>query len=652
MATTVSLPDGSLQHKLHGLWGTMSQALDLAALIERGQATMPIRDHLEALGSSLGTAPFTLTLMGTDAASRAAALGWLCGEDFHVLSVEVPGAVGLVEVQLAERGYVLVKSGRRQEFDRLEPFLDAVRAADLVRQGDASAWLEPMHLEVAAPKGLQGLKLLMPESPMAMVESPALLARLRSESNFLVLTGPTDHPLDEKATGAVRELAADAMATWALTCGPIPDPGDLTEGWPALLAGGTLPAVHLGPDTEAPPVPGFLRESRSGVRGALFACQQARRFDAALDMLEERSQQDLRQHEARRKMLLRRSTNLGAPGQDPVLREASDEVRRDIEDRLNRLQAGLAASQRERLLPTSIANNKIKNLLEDITGDDIAKETLGRIVQLSVAPPFREKVRRLVSDLVLADVQADLKRLNLELTNLLDVMVARLKAATGGNFVVPPIAMDESTVWKTLHEAIHLNSRYHTEVTQKGSRERIFEFVMHCRTPVFLMTVVASPIYSFWPDLRETMMKLSPLVLMGGAYWAYHGMQEEEHKTMEREVMRLRDTVGGEIRALYEQALRDWNDRATLHVREAGKRLGHQMEEHLKARAAELACASARERVEIQDKLKAVDNRLRELGGLVQQAARVRQAATEARQSLERAARDAIREVREPARAM
>jgi len=79
-------------------------------------------------------------------------------------------------------------------------------------------------------------------------------------------------------------------------------------------------------------------------------------------------------------------------------------------------------------------------------------------------------------------------------------------------------------------------------------------------------------------------------------------------------------------------------------------RIGQQVDEHVKTRVAEMARDSGRERVELQDKLKAVDNRLRELGGLAQQVSRVRQSAVEARQGLERAAREAIGDVRETVR--
>src|SRR5208337_224518 len=413
------------------LHGVIAQAVELAAHLERGQALTPLQDHLETLAASLDAAPFTLILLGCDASSRAAALGWLCGEDFHVLSIDVPGAVGLVEVQLAERGYVLVKSGRRQEFDRLGPFLEAVQAADLIRQGDADAWLEPMHLEVAAPRGVQGLRLMMPESPAAMAESPALLSRLRSESNLLVVTGPAGGELDDPAAVAIRDAAADALATWAITCGPSP-PVSSGLSWPDQLDGSRLPAVHLDPEAAPPPVPGFLLDERSDVRQGLFACQQARRLESALELLHERVQQDLRQHEARRKALMRRSSSLNDMGRERALQEASGAIRRALEESRARTEAELDEFQHERLLPTSVPNNKINNLLEDLTTDDIARETLGGIVQLGVAPRVRQAVRRLIGDIVRADLRATLERLNLETKAMTGEAVSKLEAAGDG----------------------------------------------------------------------------------------------------------------------------------------------------------------------------------------------------------------------------
>jgi DNA repair ATPase RecN len=125
--------------------------------------------------------------------------------------------------------------------------------------------------------------------------------------------------------------------------------------------------------------------------------------------------------------------------------------------------------------------------------------------------------------------------------------------------------------------------------------------------------------------------------------WAVYSFRAENREKIEREVTRLRDTLGPEVHKLYENALRDGNEREVSHLRDVGKKLVREAEETLNARAERLLAGSARDRVEIQDKLKAADNRLRDLSGLNQQAGRVRQSAADARQALERAARDVIR---------
>ena len=71
-------------------------------------------------------------------------------------------------------------------------------------------------------------------------------------------------------------------------------------------------------------------------------------------------------------------------------------------------------------------------------------------------------------------------------------------------------------------------------------------------------------------------------------------------------MVRLRDILGTEIRGLYEQTLNRWMNRAPNHLHDVGKKLGRQVEEHLGVRAIEVARHSARERIELQDKLKAL----------------------------------------------
>ena len=623
-------------------------AVDLAGQIERGQATMPLRDHFEDLSRGLESAPFTLALLALDVESRGSVLSWFCGEDYHVLTLDVPGAGGLVEVQLAERGYVLLKSGRRQEFDRLAPFLEAVRAADLVRQGDADAWLEPMHLELSAPRGLQGLRILIPESPAALAQSPAVLPWLRTRANLLVVAGPTDHEPDQTLIDVLHDLASDSPGNWAITRGASPSPEFFQQGWPSGLNCGppTLPSVHLGSDLCRPPsIPAVLTEADSDLRRALFVGLQSRRFEAALDMLEERIQEDIRMQTTRRKTLTRHAAMLVEKAQDFALRETAEAARRAIAEALARQRNELEESHRKRVLPSSVSSNKIKNVLEDLSGDDVSREAFRNVVRLSVAPAAIKRAERLLRDLVRADVKADLERIGQVLDTLESDLDSKLSSLWESSSRLPLERFDHEAMIGAVDKTISLDPHYQGELHQRTGVEGVFEWAMHGRRPVFLLTMMSSMGIPFLTQLRDRIAPLMALIFLGGLWLARRSYREEQHATLERALHRIRETLGTELRRVYDQGLREWENHASRHFQKLEKNIERAIEERFRAGIAEQTSRSARDRVEVQEKLRFVDHRQRELGGLVQQAGRTRVSASEARQALERATREILHEL-------
>lgn len=155
------------------------QGQEVSMAMERGQAEMPMAGRFEELLAEGRAAPFAFILLGLTIEARGEALGWMCGDDFRVLSVRVPQEVGLVEIHLQERGFTLEKSdGSRLEFAGLDPFLKALSSADLAREGDEKSWVDPLRLHVTSSKGTQCLRVLMPENVKAVLESPALMQRL------------------------------------------------------------------------------------------------------------------------------------------------------------------------------------------------------------------------------------------------------------------------------------------------------------------------------------------------------------------------------------------------------------------------------------------------------------------------------------------
>jgi hypothetical protein len=628
---------------------SIAQALDLAALIEQGQAAMPLHDHFEKLDGSVETAPLTLTVLGLNATSRSAALSWFCGTEYRILSADMPATFGLVEVHLGARGYVLVNSGRRQEFDRLEPFLVAVRAADLLPHGVANAWREPMRLEVAAPRSLQGLKLLVPESVAALVENPTSMARARIESTLIVVAGPGDHELGGEDADALRHLA-EGVVSWPVVVGPPSIQGDGESGWFRMLGSRTVPVACIESETSPPVLPAFLRDPSSSLRLALSLCQQATDFEISAALLEERIQQLVLQHDTRRKAIKRRLSSFVLDiGSDQIAREAADLARRNIEEYRTKIEAEVADTQRARLLPTSVASNRISNLLEDLGTDDLTEQASERIIQLRLSPARREIVNDLIRDLVRTDVRSDLERMNSRLELLAEKTFAEVERSLESRSTNVPEPMNEGALWSSIRESIHLESRYRGELLKKEGREKAIEFLRHCREPFAILGVIA-PFYYYFSQLRAYILPTTPLLIAVGAYWAYHGLQEEKPKALEREVVRLRETLGAEIRRLYEQALADWNNRALQHIRAIVKVIGQQIDEHGKQRASQVGRETARECALWQEKDKVVDSRLRELNNAAQQAVRIRQAATEVRQNAERLMLDSLDDLRRSAK--
>ena len=322
-----------------------------------------------------------------------------------------------------------------------------------------------------------------------------------------------------------------------------------------------------------PPSPTSCSMADSSMHQALFACQQARRFDTALDMLEERVQQDLRQHDARRKSLIRRSTGLGDQEQARAIRDTLDSIRRDLEENLARIEAQLADRLKQRLLPASIAPNKIDNLLEDLSDHDITQEESDRLIHLSVATAFIKKACRLVQDLVHDALQGDLEMLRAELPDLSRQIAARtenIKGLATAELLRPP---DESATWEALKSTIHIDPRYHGELPRKRGLDGLFEWVMHGRRPVFLIMMIAGMGGSLVSGLRELLAPLMLFAFIGGLIWARHSFKAESAERIERELIRLREMLGSEIRRLHEQALRDWATRATQHLRDLAKRI-------------------------------------------------------------------------------
>jgi hypothetical protein len=491
----------------------------------------------------------------------------------------------------------------------------------------------------------QGIRLEVPAAPAVLCTHPSLLSRLLAQANVLIVAGRASCDLAPAEADAVCELAAGMQATLLVLCSADSTPPDLSRGWPTRLGNGPVPPLFLCPTAPVPRLPVDLALSPGGLRLALSGYQQARRLETTLGLFEERLAEEVRHQETRRKALQRRGADLGGRQREQTARAATEAIRRDLEVRLARLETALTERLRERVLPTAPSSNKLNNLIEDLSADDMTEEAAGRMMQMGVRPDTLRSAVRLLEDMVHDDCQADLRDMRKGLLEAAETIGARLTEVSSALGRPRPPALDEALVWDALRKMTQLDFQYQREAQRRG----ILDLLGQGRRPVIIATMTLSMFgaaFGVGTSFRLLIAPLMLLLFLGSLAWAWHEFRQERRDQVERELRRLREALGTQLKRLYEQVLREWQGRLTRHLREADRDLARQADDELRAWTQEQTRIAERERQEIQEKQKVLEQRLRELGSMQQQVQRLRQAAVEARLGLGRAVEEILRNKR------
>ena len=493
----------------------LEQALDIAGGLEVGQAGSPLRDHLLALYKELDTKPLKVVLFGHDEVGREIALQWLGGESLRSLA-SIPAGTGMVELELVAGGYALITPGDRHIFDRPEELWDAVRSARLLPEGGASTRGDHLHVEIAAPRNWQGVKIWIIDSAAALTQDPArsISVRLATEASLVVAVALVDRGWDEATVQTVCELAAGNITTWVITYGAAASSSPLaTPGLSQFLSSRRMSASHVGPGLRSlSAYSGILEQARALV----FGSQQCQRFEASLDTIAEYIQKELQQQTSRRNALIRRCEGLGDPRRERGIREQCDATRRSLDDGLNRLNDQLADHFRERMLPMSAPMKRINELLGSLSIGDIAEEASGSIIALSMAKAFSQKVVTLLQEIGREAFARDLDLLRSELESLTKTAASNLTSILNVPFSIRYNQPDEPALWDAFQKSVHFDPQWHSQLPKISVYERAFQGGKRWIAPItafmaFLFSDKA--IYPLPEQLQSLLRRFSAAVL-------------------------------------------------------------------------------------------------------------------------------------------
>jgi len=595
------------------------QGQQVCEQLERGQAETPLAEHFRQIESDVQSAPFSIVLLGLTTTARTAALAWLYGKDFSVLSVNVVKQLGLVEITLREQGYTLERAnGKRQEFDRLDPFMEALQTSDLLSPNDGEQWLDPVRLGVNSSKGLQGLKVYMPESPEMILKNPGLLNRVITQANLMVVAAPLHHDLSEQDQQAILEISQNMDGFWPLLIvDELEEDTSLPSiGWwqqhksPTVQLKPQLLTTHIDAS-----IPSMLQDIDDNARQALFLHLQANRIIHASEAVAERSQQELRQLQGRKKREQRKAqTNENDVKSGSTERHQWEDIRNNINDELSRLNKKVQELGKKSLLPESEINKELQHFVNRLTISDLNQEPGHKTIKLTVKDCFLDDLKQQLKVILKKQFKGEMRTLSQTMQKQQQHLEQQTKQLTGQPQIFAINSPDENEIWQSLKAQLQVSIRYRGEMPKRGFVARLSDGRKAIMGISMMAMVIGGVFKAVWGvDFRSMIMLIAPLIFIGAIVYSYVVWPKEDAERFAKELDRIQDGLSTEIKRLLNELQRDKQSKVAEHIEAQKKSILRHLETLNRQAQQNQNQAEEQQRQQDQKRLMQIDQQIKEL---------------------------------------
>ncbi|MBL8270982.1 hypothetical protein [Steroidobacter sp.] len=627
------------------------QGTVLAESLERGQAEMPLLQHFQSVQRGQSEAPFTLCVLGLSQAARTDILRWIIGLDFSLLSVEATRNLGLLELTLRERGYVLEgPRGSRREFDDVQHLIDALKEADVIRQGDGDTWVEPLRLAVPAAAGLQGVRLLMPENVKIVADDNAVLNRISRDCNALAIAAGREARLSDEDLVALEALVPSMDVVWPLVVIGEGESRSLdARGWwtDARLRGSGIVCspIVISTDTALPP---FLQNPQDPARRALFESQLSRGVRSAVDALNERYEANRRQLRMRKQKEERTEKGAVEVGTDATGRATADGLRNFLQEEFTTLQKGVQELNRKAMLVGGAVAATLDEALQTLQVTDLSQTPGHKVLQLTVSDSYlthlTQAARRAAKDQLAKDLV--LSRDGLSAAQAQFEKMA--EKAFGSPLRIDFYPPDERALREVLGEVLRVQVRYKGEIPKRGFMQRLAEG----RRLLFAALMTLSLFIGLLSGNSNARSLLAPfgllflIVFIGGVLWTYRSWQKEDAERLEKEVDKVKEQLRTEVQRLLMDAQREKMSRLTDHFEQLRREVTRRLDDFARQVSQHRASEQNRERQSARDRIRIIDQRIKDLDAQRSAMQKLEQDCTELRRECDKAIRACLGGVR------
>src|SRR4051812_37536417 len=455
-----------------GLEQLLGDMRTCAEHLERGQAETPLTEQIETLLRPLPPRMLTFVLAAADAALAARAAAWALGGDMP------PRNSDLFE-------------------DPLEFHLSA--GPDAAEGHHPSAQRIALNIPGARPTTLIVLNL-----ETAQRHAAALMTRMLNEPTVLGIALAPNRPLAPAAAQTLELLATNCCCHVQVNFqdGPGIAPAQ-------LLSGAALEPINV---LEMQPPPSHYFDSRSdGLRTGLAKATRLRRAIAIHDILQDREQAEWRLLQSRQKRDQRVERTAPSPVvSDGVVRRAFEALKNTAADEFGRLATALRESGRRAGLRNAEIAGFADELIENIRGDDLQRETIGKKIRLTLRETVADELKERFAGCLKRMIDADVEMIGQGICRLehdIDQALLRQGIATPGPRLRRP---SSEQLWGPIEEGLHIETKFRGELQKRGLLQRFGEG----RRVIFLILMMGSLVGGFMGFNIRRAAGMGPIFLL------------------------------------------------------------------------------------------------------------------------------------------
>ncbi len=587
----------------------------LAQAQEAGQAITPLCDAFERLGQPLFSDPVRAVLVGLTPESTAAAVSALVGDDYNICRVIVPSRIGYTEILLQERGFSLDTGESLQEFDQAESFVAALEDEDLLQEGNPSSWMDPLRLQLPAPSRRRGLRLLVPESLSALVKKPALLSVLADGADWLFLCGPVEAEFGQAERDTLQLLMEQMVGLQCLVgngkeTGGLPSKG-WWLGWKVVCSLSPM-RMNSGADVVDARLE-LLTQPSSELRRFIQETRRQRELEAGVELLQgEVEQADVNLQNQKK---LQQSGLITGSGQHKELRREVDKVRETLQEEMEALRRSVEEESKRLLVAGGGAYQRMDELAGEIDAEDILQDARGNVIKLTLDEGCQDGLVREVEAFCRQRLIKDLKMIQEALDLAGESLRKRLTEQAGIAFKPTFPGLDEKAFWSSMTGLARPEIRYRGEMPKPSigsrlgkARQGIFGILMLGMVFGAIGTLLGEQ-----TNLRTYLYAAMLPLMIIGFFWTYVSIRKQQNLTIEKELEKLHDATGRELRRVVADLFREQQNLVGQYLQKVMRTLAGELGDQVQARESLLQAEQEKRTRASRDQEKSIEQRLRQL---------------------------------------